>query len=92
MLISILVWIAFGFVVGLVARALYPGDDSMSWIATIGLGLVGSFVGGLVGQLLFGFPSSGFPSRLHAAGFVGSVLGSMFVLFLARLARRRALG
>ena len=42
--------IIVGFIVGLLARALHPGDDNIGWIWTIILGILGSFVGGWVGQ------------------------------------------
>ena len=38
--------IIVGFIVGLLARALHPGDDNIGWIWTILLGIAGSFVGG----------------------------------------------
>ncbi len=41
-----------GLVVGALARWALPGPDPMSWGATIGFGLAGSFLGGLVGRLL----------------------------------------
>ncbi|WP_250862476.1 GlsB/YeaQ/YmgE family stress response membrane protein, partial [Caballeronia sp. INML3] len=41
-----------GLVIGLIARAVKPGDDSMGWIMTIVLGVVGSLVAGYVGRAL----------------------------------------
>jgi uncharacterized membrane protein YeaQ/YmgE (transglycosylase-associated protein family) len=43
---------ASGLIVGALARWLLPGPDPMSWLATIGFGLAGSFLGGLVGRLV----------------------------------------
>jgi uncharacterized membrane protein YeaQ/YmgE (transglycosylase-associated protein family) len=49
---SIIGWIIFGLIAGAIARLLVPGRDPMGWVATIVLGIVGSFVGGLIAYLL----------------------------------------
>jgi uncharacterized membrane protein YeaQ/YmgE (transglycosylase-associated protein family) len=85
MIITILSWIVFGLVVGFIARAITPGSQPMSVPGTILLGVAGSFVGGLVGNLLSGNPAL----QLHAAGFIGSVLGAIAVLVLMSFAWRR---
>jgi uncharacterized membrane protein YeaQ/YmgE (transglycosylase-associated protein family) len=51
------------------------------------VGVVGSFVGGLLSDLVSG-RSARF-GTLHPAGLIGSVLGAMVVLLLLRLLRRR---
>ena len=53
-LLYILGLILWGFIVGALARLALPGPDPMPWYATIGLGLGGSLVGGLVAQVLLG--------------------------------------
>jgi uncharacterized membrane protein YeaQ/YmgE (transglycosylase-associated protein family) len=40
-----------GLIVGALARWILPGPDPMGWLATIGYGIAGSFLGGLVGRL-----------------------------------------
>ncbi len=70
-------WMAvIGFVVGLIARAIVPGTQSLGVIMTIVLGLVGSFVAGLVGQAL------GWYQPGAAAGFIASVVGAVVVLLV----------
>jgi uncharacterized membrane protein YeaQ/YmgE (transglycosylase-associated protein family) len=77
-MLSILGWILFGAVVGVIARFLMPGRDPMGWIMTILLGIVGSVVGGLLLGLLIG-------GRTTApAGWIGSILGAVLVLWLYR--------
>lgn len=76
---SIVVWIIFGFVVGLIARAIMPGAQKMGFLATMFLGIVGSFVGGTIAQMWSGGQMAG---QVSAAGFVGSVLGAILVLFV----------
>ena len=41
-----------GLIIGLLARLVLPGPDPMSWIATIGYGIAGSFIGGILGRIL----------------------------------------
>ena len=53
MLGFIIVMLIIGLIAGFLARAIVPGDDSMSILATIVLGIVGSFVGGLLADILF---------------------------------------
>lgn len=65
-----------GLIVGFIARALKPGDDSMGWIMTALLGVAGSFIAGYVGAGLGWYPP-GAP-----AGFIASVVGAVALLFL----------
>ena len=41
-----------GLIVGALARLVLPGPDPMSWLATLGYGIAGSFIGGIVGRML----------------------------------------
>ncbi|CAN5862464.1 GlsB/YeaQ/YmgE family stress response membrane protein [soil metagenome] len=85
---GILAFILFGLVVGLVARALMPGRQSMGLVATTLLGMAGSFIGGLVGSIIQG----GRMFELHSAGIIGSILGALLVMLIVGLGgRRRAL-
>ena len=71
------VWMLIvGFVVGLVARAVMPGTQRIGFLLTTVLGVAGSLVAGFIGQAL-GWYSAG-----QGAGFVGSVLGAIVVLYL----------
>ena len=51
-------FLIFGLVIGLIARALYPGRQHMGWLSTAVLGMIGSVVGGLIGHALFGGSST----------------------------------
>lgn len=85
---GILLFIVFGFVVGLIARAIMPGDQKMGLLMTAGLGIAGSFVGGFLVSLV----TSHRVTDLHTAGIIGSVIGALVVLFVAGgLLRRRSL-
>ena len=69
--------IFIGLVVGLVARFIKPGDDSMGWIKTILFGIGGSMAATYGGQAL-GLYQAG-----KGAGFVGSVVGAVVLLIVA---------
>ncbi len=78
---DIIIFLVMGLIVGAVARFLIPGSDSMSWVATMLLGVVGSFVGGFLANL---FNGGGF--ELTTVGFIGSVLGAIVALLVFRAA------
>ncbi|WP_337056131.1 GlsB/YeaQ/YmgE family stress response membrane protein [Pseudomonas sp. USHLN015] len=68
--------IFIGLIVGLVARFLKPGDDSMGWIWTILLGIGGSVAATYGGQAL-GVYRAG-----EGAGFIGAVVGAVILLVI----------
>ena len=76
---GIITWIVFGFIIGLLARALVPGKQGMGFIMTTLLGVAGSLVGGLVATALAG----GSMQEMHGAGFLGSLIGAVLLLVLA---------
>jgi uncharacterized membrane protein YeaQ/YmgE (transglycosylase-associated protein family) len=78
-------WIVFGFLAGLVARALMPGTQSMGFIRTTVLGMAGSFVGGFLSSLFFHLD----PMVIHASGFVGAVVGAFVLLLIGQVASRK---
>jgi uncharacterized membrane protein YeaQ/YmgE (transglycosylase-associated protein family) len=80
---NLLLFLLFGFVVGLIARAIMPGRQDLGVLKTTLLGVAGSFIGGLLGSLISGAP----PLRFHPAGWIGSILGA--IILLAVLSRRR---
>ncbi len=77
---TIIGMILIGLVAGFIARALVPGKDSMSIPATILLGIVGSFVGGFLGSLVFGKDSG--EGLLQPSGLIGSVIGAIVALLV----------
>ena len=81
---NILGWILFGLVIGAIAKFLMPGRDPGGWIVTILLGIAGSFVGGFLASALLGREN-------QTAGWIGSIIGAMVLLFIYRLVvgRRR---
>jgi len=93
---GIIAWIVLGLIAGAIAKAIYPGHQGGGIFATIGLGILGSLLGGFLGQQLFG--TGTVAAGGGALGFlppIGSiilaVLGAMLVIFLwGLLTRQRA--
>ena len=77
---SIIGWLILGLIAGFIARALVPGNDSMGIVPTIVLGIVGSFVGGLLASLLFGGNAG--ESFLRPTGLIGSIIGAIIALLV----------
>ena len=72
-----IVWtILVGFVIGVIAKFLHPGKDSMGFIATILLGVLGSFLAGIIGQAM-GWYQAG-----EGAGFIASVVVAIVLLVI----------
>jgi uncharacterized membrane protein YeaQ/YmgE (transglycosylase-associated protein family) len=72
----------FGLIIGLLARAIMPGGQRMGLILTMILGLVGAWLGGLIGRM------TGMYREGHPAGFFMALVGALVVLFLYSLAIR----
>jgi uncharacterized membrane protein YeaQ/YmgE (transglycosylase-associated protein family) len=70
-----IIWtIVLGFVIGVLAKFLHPGKENMGFIMTIVLGIVGSFLAGVIGQYL-GWYKAG-----EGAGFIASVVVAILLL------------
>ena len=78
MLGTIVGLIIIGFFAGFIARALVPGRQSMTVLQTILLGVIGSFVGGFLGRLLF-HHGSGF---VQTSSWIGSIIGAIIALLI----------
>jgi len=81
---GILTWIVFGFIIGLLARAVVPGKQGMGLLMTTLLGIAGSLIGGLVASALSGGSATGF----QPSGFIGSLIGAVLLLLIAGFATR----
>src|ERR1700710_2382263 len=82
-MLSLIGTIIIGGIIGLIARAIKPGDDSMGWVMTILLGMAGSLVAGYAGRAL------GWYHEGQAAGWIASVVGAIVLLFIWGLVVRR---
>ena len=79
---GILGTIIIGLIVGLIARFLKPGSDSMGWIMTILLGIGGALLATYGGQAV-GIYDAGEP-----AGFIGAVIGAIILLVIYGMVTR----
>ncbi|MFD1824417.1 GlsB/YeaQ/YmgE family stress response membrane protein [Mumia zhuanghuii] len=77
-----------GAIAGFVARLLVPGRQDLSIVATIVLGIIGSFIGGMLGYLLFHKDADdGF---FQPAGIIGSIIGAVIALLIWQWSKRRS--
>jgi uncharacterized membrane protein YeaQ/YmgE (transglycosylase-associated protein family) len=80
---TVLGWILFGLIVGVLAKLLMPGRDPGGIIVTIALGIAGAIVGGFLGQAV------GWYQPGDSAGLFMSIVGAILLLFLYRRLRPR---
>jgi uncharacterized membrane protein YeaQ/YmgE (transglycosylase-associated protein family) len=83
-MMHILGQLLFGLIIGAIARLLLPGPEDISggllgWVITAGLGMGGSFLGSMVGRMIW-------KSENYAAGWIMSILGAVALLLLYRIA------
>lgn len=81
---TVLGWIVFGLIVGIVGKLVMPGKDPGGFLATVAIGIVGAIIGGFLGRLL-GMYGEGDP-----VGFIMAVIGAMLFLWLYRTITRRS--
>ena len=72
-----------GFIVGLLARALKPGDDKLGWIMTILLGIGGSLIAGYVGR------AAGWYTPGEPVGWIASIIGAIVLLVIYGMIKTR---
>jgi uncharacterized membrane protein YeaQ/YmgE (transglycosylase-associated protein family) len=68
-----------GLVIGALARLIKPGKQDLGLLATLGLGLVGSLIGGLIAQ----FFGTGDIWELNVIGFVLAVIAAVLLIGVA---------
>lgn len=73
-----------GFIVGLIARAVKPGDDKLGLIMTSILGIAGAFLANFIGVKM-GWYAAG-----DAAGWIASVIGAVVLLFIYGMVKSKA--
>jgi uncharacterized membrane protein YeaQ/YmgE (transglycosylase-associated protein family) len=74
-----------GLVIGALARLIKPGKQDLSILATLGLGLVGSLIGGLIAQ----FFGTGSIWELNVIGFVLAVIAAVLLIGTAEALSNR---
>ncbi|MBJ9986709.1 GlsB/YeaQ/YmgE family stress response membrane protein [Acinetobacter sp. S40] len=81
---SFIVAIVVGFIAGLIARAIHPGEDKAGFIVTTLLGIAGSLLATYGGRFL------GLYGENSSAGFIASIIGAIIILFIYNLISKKA--
>lgn len=71
-------WLIVGLVAGGLARLIVPGQQPLSTLMTLLLGLVGSYVGGFISTVVFGYSAT--DQGFHPGGLIMSTVGAVIVL------------
>lgn len=91
-MLTIIGWIVFGLIAGIIAKAIMPGRDPGGAIVTILLGIAGAIIGGFIGRSLLGYGRDG--DGISEPGTIISmllaVIGAIILLALYRLIRGRS--
>ena len=77
-ILGIIGMIIVGFIVGVLARWIYPGAVNMGFWLTVALGIGGSLVGGIISSLIWKTPDG----RFHPAGWFLSLIGALILLWI----------
>lgn len=76
---TLLAYLIVGAVAGAIAKALVPGEQGGGFFMTALLGIVGAFVGGLLGQFAFG---DKFDKIWSFSGLITAIIGAVIVLLV----------
>ena len=81
--------IIIGIIAGYLGRALLPGKDSMGFVGTVLVGIVGALVGWALFTYALGIGDN---DKFDLGGIIGAIVGTMLVLLLLRAVRGRGTG
>ena len=88
---TLITWIIVGLLGGAIAKAIVPGKQGGGWLATMLLGIVGAFVGGLIGSLLFEGKLDLTGPSFSIGGVITSIIGAIIVIVIwGAVNKRRA--
>jgi uncharacterized membrane protein YeaQ/YmgE (transglycosylase-associated protein family) len=87
---NIIAWIILGLLAGAIGKAIYPGDQGGGFLATMGLGIVGAFLGGSLYTLITTGSLAITSADFSIPGLVVAVLGSIIAIFIWGMVTKRA--
>src|SRR5918997_2388974 len=76
--------IVIGIIAGYIGRALLPGKDSMGFVATVVVGIVGALIGWVLFTYVLGI---GDDDKFDLGGVIGAIVGTMILLGILRAVR-----
>ena len=79
--------IVIGILAGYLGRALLPGKDSMGFVGTVLVGIVGALVGWALFTYALGIGDN---DKFDLGGIIGAIVGTMLVLLVLRAVRGRS--
>ena len=82
-MVALIGTIFVGLIVGLLARALKPGDDKLGWIMTIVVGIAGSMLARYVGEAMNWYAPG------EAVGWIASIVGAIVLLVIYGMIKKR---
>lgn len=83
LILTLIGWAIWGLIIGAIARLLVPGRQPIGLLATMALGVVGSFIGGFLAYLIQG------GSPVQSSNWVGSIIGGIIALLVVVYLGRR---
>jgi uncharacterized membrane protein YeaQ/YmgE (transglycosylase-associated protein family) len=81
--------VVVGIIAGYLGRLLLPGKDSMGFVGTVAVGIVGALLGWVLFTYLLGI---GDKDKFDLGGILGAIVGTMIVLAILRAVRGRGAG
>lgn len=82
-----LAFLLLGLIAGAIAKAILPGNQVGGWLVTLGVGVLGAFLGGWIGSVLFG---GGLGDFFDLRTWILSILGAVIVLLIFGAISRRS--
>jgi uncharacterized membrane protein YeaQ/YmgE (transglycosylase-associated protein family) len=86
---NLIAWVVLGLIAGAIAKAIYPGNQGGGIFATIGLGILGSMVGGWLANIL-PFGGAVAAGAFNPLSIIFAIIGAMLLIFIWGLVTRRA--
>lgn len=74
-MINLIMWITYGVIVGIIAKAIHSGSEPKGFLSTVLIGILGSFVGGFINYAL------GFGTALQPSGILMGVVGGILTCY-----------